>query len=75
MVPLFVTESWTVVHRLLEQRHAEQVKQLTVQLAMDRDQLTAATLRLEKKLAVQQEEEAKIRANLNTLQAVSALLV
>ncbi|XP_046664014.1 blastoderm-specific protein 25D [Homalodisca vitripennis] len=54
--------------KLLEQRHAEQVKQLSVQLAMDRDQLTAATLRLEKKLALQQEEEAKLRADLNNLQ-------
>ncbi|XP_054260732.1 blastoderm-specific protein 25D [Macrosteles quadrilineatus] len=54
--------------KLLEQKHAEQVKQLSAQLAVDRDQLTATTLRLEQKLALQQEEEARLRAELNTLQ-------
>lgn len=64
-----------MIFRLLEQKHAEQVKQLSAQLAVDRDQLTATTLRLEQKLALQQEEEARLRAELNTLQQVRLLFL
>lgn len=54
--------------KVMEQRHAEQLKQLSLQLTADREQLTASTQRLEKKLAQQQEEESRIRADLATLQ-------
>lgn len=54
----------------MEQRHADQLKQLSLQLTADREQLTASTQRLEKKLAQQQEEESRIRIDLATLQMV-----
>ena len=54
----------------MEQRHAEQLKQLSLQLTSDREQLTASTQRLEKKLAQQQEEESRVRADLATFQMV-----
>lgn len=55
---------------MLEQRHAEQVKQLGLQLVSEREQLTATTLRLEKKLADVQEEEIRLRSELAALQSV-----
>lgn len=59
--------------RLLDQRHSEQVRQLGAQLAMDRDHFTAATQRLEKKLEMQQQQESKLRSEMQTLQDVCFL--
>ncbi|XP_075214944.1 ninein homolog [Lycorma delicatula] len=58
--------------KLLEQRHAEQVKQLGLQLVSEREKLTATTLRLEKKLADVQEEEIRLRSELAALQSECA---
>ncbi|XP_039284024.1 blastoderm-specific protein 25D [Nilaparvata lugens] len=55
--------------KLLEQRHTEQVKQLTSQLVTEREQLTGTTLRLEKKLADVQEEESRLRSEVSSLQS------
>uniref|UniRef100_A0A1B6E6N5 EF-hand domain-containing protein n=1 Tax=Clastoptera arizonana TaxID=38151 RepID=A0A1B6E6N5_9HEMI len=54
--------------KLLEQKHSDQVKQLGLQLVADREQMTAVTHRLEKKLTQQQEDEVKVRATLLSLQ-------
>lgn len=57
--------------RLLEQRHAEQLKDLSEQLGSDREQLAVQNLSLEKQVSSLQEEESRLRIQVTTLQAVS----
>jgi hypothetical protein len=56
---------------LLEQRHAEQLKDLSEQLGSDREQLAVQNLSLEKQVSSLQEEESRLRIQVTTLQAVS----
>nr|CAD7392472.1 unnamed protein product [Timema cristinae] len=51
--------------RLLEQRHAQYTKQLTEQLTLEREQLAVQNQSLEKQLAALQEEEFRLRTDLN----------
>nr|CAD7586372.1 unnamed protein product [Timema genevievae] len=51
--------------RLLEQRHAQYTKQLTEQLTLEREQLAVQNQSLEKQLATLQEEEFRLRTDLN----------
>jgi hypothetical protein len=56
---------------LLEQRHAEQLKDLSEQLGSDREQLAVQNLSLEKQVSSLKEEESHWRIQVTTLQAVS----
>lgn len=57
--------------RLLERRHAEQLKELSEQLGSDREQFAVQNLSLEKQVSSLQEEESRLRIQVTTLQLVS----
>lgn len=60
--------------KLLEQRHAEQLKDLSEQLGSDREQLAVQNLSLEKQVASLQEEESRLRIQVTTLQSENEVL-
>lgn len=60
--------------KLLEQRHAEQLKDLSEQLGSDREQLAVQNLSLEKQVSSLQEEESRLRIQVTTLQAENEIL-
>lgn len=53
--------------RLLEQRHHETVKELTSQLAFEREQLSCANATLEKRIQSLEQDESKVKAEMNSL--------
>ncbi|XP_062705110.1 blastoderm-specific protein 25D isoform X1 [Aedes albopictus] len=53
--------------RLLEQRHHETVKELTSQLAFEREQLSCANAALEKRIQGLEQDEGKMKAEVNRL--------
>ncbi|XP_062548907.1 blastoderm-specific protein 25D isoform X2 [Armigeres subalbatus] len=53
--------------RLLEQRHHETVKELTSQLAFEREQLSCANAALEKRIQGLEQDESKVKAEMNRL--------
>ncbi|XP_065075750.1 ninein homolog isoform X2 [Ochlerotatus camptorhynchus] len=53
--------------RLLEQRHHETVKELTSQLAFEREQLSCANAGLEKRIQGLEQDEGKLKAEMNRL--------
>ncbi|XP_068085274.1 ninein homolog [Anabrus simplex] len=60
-------ESTQMQVKLLEQRHAEQIRQVTEQLGLEREQLTLQSQALERQVAALQDEESRIRNELATL--------
>ncbi|XP_069682970.1 ninein homolog isoform X3 [Periplaneta americana] len=60
--------------KLLEQRHAEQLKDLSEQLGSDREQLASQNLSLEKQVESLQEEESRLRTQVSTLQTENEVL-
>ncbi|KAJ9587226.1 hypothetical protein L9F63_019250, partial [Diploptera punctata] len=55
--------------KLLEQRHAEQLKTLSEQLGSDREQLAVQNLSLEKQVSSLQDEETRLRIQVTTLES------
>nr|XP_018906244.1 PREDICTED: blastoderm-specific protein 25D [Bemisia tabaci] len=54
--------------KLLEQKHAEQMKQLSLQLLNEREQLREQSSQLEAKLEKSRAEETKLKSDLSSLQ-------
>jgi hypothetical protein len=76
--PVFISLVYIYAHthyflhvRLLERRHAEQLKELSEQLGSDREQFAVQNLSLEKQVSSLQEEESRLRIQVTTLQLVS----
>lgn len=65
--------NFSMYFRLLEQKHSEQLKKLTFQWSVEREQLTNQNLKMEKQLEQLLHDETKLRTEVASLKQVSAI--